>query len=55
MTTFWRELRAASEAAKSSSLENALESFKLVNKRNPNDDELFYIKAFVNDHIIQSL
>lgn len=55
MQTFWGELRAASEAAKSSSLENAIESFKLENKRNPNDDELFYIKAFVNDHIIQSL
>lgn len=52
MKTFWRELTAASEAAKSSSLENAIESFKLENKRNPNDDELFYIKAFVNDHII---
>ncbi|MGN7477990.1 MBL fold metallo-hydrolase [Solibacillus silvestris] len=54
MENFWKELKAASEAAKSSSLENAIESFKLENKRNPNDDELFFIKAFVNDHIIQN-
>lgn len=55
MTTFWRELRAASRAVNSSSLENAIESFMLENNRNPNDNELFFIKAFVNDYIIQSL
>lgn len=55
MTTFWRDLKAASKVVTSSSLENALESFKLENNRNPNDDELFFIKAFVNDYIIQSL
>ena len=54
MTTFWRELRAASRAVNSISLENAIESFKLENNRTPNDDELFFIKAFVNDHILQS-
>ncbi|MEK4426458.1 MBL fold metallo-hydrolase [Solibacillus sp. FSL K6-1523] len=54
MTQFWIELTAASEAVTSSSLEQAIESFKLENKREPNDDELFYIKAFVNDYIIQS-
>ena len=36
-------------------IEEEIESFKLENKRSPNDDELFYIKAFVNDHVIQSL
>ena len=55
MTTFWRDLKAASKVVTSSSLENALESFKLENNRNPNDDELFFIKAFVNDYIIHSL
>lgn len=55
MTTFWRELRAASRAVNSSSLENAIDSFMLENNRNPNDNELFFIKAFVNDYIIQSL
>ena len=54
MTTFWRELRAASEAVKSPSLESAIESFKLENNRTPNDDELFFIKAFVNNQIIRS-
>lgn len=54
MTQFWKELTAASEAVTSSSLEQAIESFKLKNKREPNDDELFFIKAFVNDQIIQS-
>lgn len=54
MTTFWRDLIAASKAVNSSSLEEALKSFKQGNNRTPNDDELFFIKAFVNDYIIQS-
>ena len=55
MTIFWRDLKVASKVVTSTSLENALETFKLENNRNPNDDELFFIKAFVNDYIIQSL
>ena len=55
MNIFWKELTAASQAVQSSSLENAVESFKIENKRDPNDNELFFIKAFVNDHIVQSL
>ena len=55
ITTFWRDLRAACKAVNTSSLEEVLESFKLENNRTPNDDELFFIKAFVNDYIIQSL
>lgn len=54
MNIFWEELTTASQAVKSSSLENALECFKLENKRDPNDNELFFIKAFVNDYIVQS-
>lgn len=54
MNIFWEELTVASQAVKSISLENAVECFKLENKRDPNDNELFFIKAFVNDHIIQS-
>ncbi|MEK3766157.1 MBL fold metallo-hydrolase [Solibacillus sp. FSL K6-4121] len=54
MTTFWRELKAASEAVASPSIEEAIESFKFENDRTPNDDELFFIKAFVNNQIIQS-
>ncbi|WP_047983233.1 MBL fold metallo-hydrolase [Ornithinibacillus californiensis] len=55
MNIYWEELTTASQAVKTSSLENALESFKVENKRDPNDNELFFIKAFVNDHIAQTL
>ncbi|MEY9974293.1 glyoxylase-like metal-dependent hydrolase (beta-lactamase superfamily II) [Lysinibacillus sp. RC46] len=54
MTIYWEELTTASRAVKSTSLENAIKCFKVENKRDPNDDELFFLKAFVNDHIIQS-
>lgn len=55
MDIYWKELISASRVVKSTSLEDAIESFKSENKRNPNDNELFFIKSFVNDHIIQSL
>lgn len=54
MNIYWEELTTASQVVKSTSIENAIESFKAENKRDPNDNELFFIKAFVNDHIIQS-
>ena len=54
MNLYWKELTTASQVAKSTSLENALECFKLENKRDPNDNELFFIQAFVNDHVIHS-
>ncbi|WP_042224215.1 MBL fold metallo-hydrolase [Oceanobacillus manasiensis] len=54
MNVYWEELTAASQVVKSTSLENALESFEAVNIRNPNENELFFIKALVNDHIVQS-
>lgn len=54
MDIYWRELTRSSQVVKSSSLEDALECFKVENKRDPNNNELFFIKAFVNDHIIQS-
>ncbi|QFF99155.1 MBL fold metallo-hydrolase [Psychrobacillus glaciei] len=54
MNIYWKELTAASQVVKSTSLENALELFKVDNNRDPNDNEFFFIKAFVNDHIIQS-
>ena len=55
MNIYWKELTTASQAVNSTSLEIAIENFKLENKREPNDNELFFIQAFVNDHIIQSL
>lgn len=54
MNVYWEELTAASQAVKSTSVEKAMESFKEENNREPNNNELFFIKAFVNDHIIQS-
>lgn len=54
MNLFWQELTTASQAVSSSSLENAIANFKRAIKRDPNDNELFFIKAFVNDHIIQA-
>ncbi|MFJ7827711.1 MBL fold metallo-hydrolase [Psychrobacillus sp. NPDC096623] len=54
MDIYWKELTTASGVVKSTSLENALECFKAENNREPNDNELFFIKAFVNDQMIQS-
>ncbi|MGE7950877.1 MBL fold metallo-hydrolase [Lysinibacillus xylanilyticus] len=54
MNIYWEELTTASQAVKSTSLINALECFKVENKRDPNENELFFIKAFVNDQIVLS-
>ncbi|WP_391209649.1 hypothetical protein [Psychrobacillus sp. L4] len=54
MNIYWKELTTASQIVKSTSLEIAIECFKIENKRDPNGNELFFIKAFVNEHIIQS-
>lgn len=54
MNIYWGELITASRAVQSTSLENAIECFKVENNRNPNDNELFFIQAFVNDRIVQS-
>lgn len=54
MKIYWKELTTASRAVKSTCLESATKCFKLENKRDPNDDELFFLRAFVNDKIIQS-
>lgn len=50
MDLFWKELRSASKATNSTSLE----TFENENKRKPIGDELFFIKAFVNDQILHS-
>ncbi|WP_033541809.1 MBL fold metallo-hydrolase [Planococcus sp. CAU13] len=54
MDLYWKELTAASQAVESASLEEAEENFKAKNNRGPNENELFFIQAFVNDRIIQS-
>ncbi|AQU79267.1 hydrolase glyoxylase [Planococcus faecalis] len=54
MNLYWQELTAVNQAVKSRSLEDAKENFVAENKREPNDNELFFIQAFVNDQIINS-
>ncbi|WMT42290.1 MBL fold metallo-hydrolase [Paenibacillus sp. D2_2] len=54
MNSYWNDLISASKAADSTSLERALESFEADHKRKPNEDELFFLKAFVNDQILRS-
>ncbi|MCM3040638.1 MBL fold metallo-hydrolase [Paenibacillus motobuensis] len=53
MNSYWNELISTSKAADSTSLERALESFEIDKKRKPNEDELFFLKAFVNDQILK--
>lgn len=54
MNLYWQELTTASQAVKSNSLLEAKENFTAENKRDPNDNELFFIQAFVNDQKINS-
>ncbi|KIL43242.1 MBL fold metallo-hydrolase [Jeotgalibacillus campisalis] len=54
MNIYWEEVTVASQVVKSPSLEEAMVSFKAEYKRDPNDNEVFFIKAFVNDHILHS-
>lgn len=54
MDIYWRELITTSEAVKSVSLDEALKSFEMSNNRQPNEDELFFLKGFVNDQILKS-
>ncbi|MGP4072870.1 MBL fold metallo-hydrolase [Piscibacillus sp. B03] len=54
MNTYWDELSLANQATQSESIESALEQFKTNHYREPNENELFFIKAFVNDHMLKS-
>lgn len=54
MDLYWKELTAANQAVTSTSLDEAIENFKVENKQDPNENELFFIKAFVNDQIVKS-
>lgn len=53
MDLYWKELKLASHATNSTSLEDALETFQKDNNRQPGENELFFIKAFVNDQILK--
>lgn len=54
MNAYWEDLISTNKAATSTSLEEAIKSFEKDNKRSPNDNDLFFIKAFVNDQILKS-
>lgn len=54
MELYWSELQAASNAVETASLDNSIERFYKENKREPNENERFFIKAFVNDQILRS-
>lgn len=54
MKLYWRELISTSKVTRSTSIEKAIEGFEKENKRTPNSNEHFFLKAFVNDQIIKS-
>ncbi|TYS58527.1 MBL fold metallo-hydrolase [Sutcliffiella horikoshii] len=54
MNLYWKELISTSKATDSTSIDRAIECFERENNRTPNSNEHFFLKAFVNDHIIRS-
>ena len=54
MNIYWKELISTSKATNSISLEDAIQSFEIDNLRRPNENEIFFLKAFINDQILQS-
>ncbi|MGG3307855.1 MBL fold metallo-hydrolase [Paenibacillus sp. 2KB_20] len=54
MNQFWEDLTLSSRAANSTSLDQCIEYFEKENHRTPQGDELFFLKAFVNDEILKS-
>lgn len=54
MDLYWKELISASKAVTSASLEGAIAAFEADHDRKPNENELFFLKAFVNDQILKS-
>jgi len=54
MDMYWKELISTSNVVKSTSMERAVEAFEMEHNRKPNENELFFLKAFVNDQILKS-
>ncbi|MFS0870357.1 MBL fold metallo-hydrolase [Paenibacillus xylanilyticus] len=54
MDVFWRELTSCCRAVTSTSLDSAIETFEKDHQRTPNENEMFFLKAFVNDQRLQS-
>lgn len=54
MDIYWKELINASEAVTATSLEESMVTFELQQHRKPNNNERFFLEAFVNDQILRS-
>ncbi|MBM7632345.1 MBL fold metallo-hydrolase [Geomicrobium sediminis] len=54
MNVYWNELTSTSRVVDSTSMEEALDSFKKEYRREPNFNEAFFLQAFVNDRKIHS-
>ncbi|GAF16402.1 Zn-dependent hydrolase [Bacillus sp. JCM 19046] len=54
MNLYWKELLSTNKVTNSTSLEEAVTSFEEEYRRSPNENERFFLKAFVNDQIINS-
>lgn len=54
MDLYWKELISTSNAVTSVSMEKAVEAFEREHDRKPSEEELFFLKAFVNDQILKS-
>ncbi|GAK00175.1 hypothetical protein [Geomicrobium sp. JCM 19055] len=52
MNVYWNELTSTSRVVDSTSMEEALDSFKKEYRREPNSNEAFFLQAFVNDRKI---
>ncbi|MEC5425852.1 MBL fold metallo-hydrolase [Virgibacillus sp. C22-A2] len=53
MDLYWSELTSSSRAVHTSSLKGSIDTFRLNEGREPTDNEMFFIKAFINDIIIE--
>lgn len=54
MNLYWEELLSTNKVTNSTSIEEAMNNFEEEYKRKPNNNEQFFLNAFVNDQIIQS-
>lgn len=53
MDVFWRELTSCNRAVTSTSLDSAITNFEKEHERTPNENEMFFLQAFVNDQRLQ--
>lgn len=53
MDVFWRELTSCNRAVTSTSLDSAITNFEEEHERTPNENERFFLQAFVNDQRLQ--